>query len=353
MGGDRLTVEELRGRIGKLPRVRLAFLPTPLQHCPHLSEELGVDLWVKRDDLTGLAFGGNKTRNLEFRMAEAVEAGADVLVFGVEITSNSARQTTAAANVVGLPIVLVLRGEAEREPQGNLLVNLLLGAEVRVVDVPSFNDLGPVLEKVAGELRAEGRRPFVLNHARMFARASALGALESLLEILDQLAAAGRRPEHVFLSSGGKGQAGLVLAKKALGLDVRIRGIASTQNEDPWGYATRVANETAELLGLDVRVSPSDVENTFDYIGNGYGIPTDAGLEAMVRFARREAILLDPVYTGKAAAGLFDQIRRGSVLRGATMVFVHTGGQPALFSQSRALTEYLHRQSGATEITRT
>src|SRR2546425_1258565 len=197
------TGEELRARIAKTPRVKLAFLPTPLQHCPRLSADLGVDLWVKRDDLTGLAFGGNKTRNLEFRMAEALEAGADVLVFGVEITSNSARQTAAAANALGLPLVLVLRGAPEGEPQGNLLVNLLLGAEVRLVDVPSFNALGPVLERVAEELRTRGRRPFVLNHARMFARASALAYVESLLEILEQMATAGRRPEHVVLCSGG------------------------------------------------------------------------------------------------------------------------------------------------------
>jgi len=336
-----LTGEELRARIAKTPRVKLAFLPTPLQPCLRLSADLGVDLWVKRDDLTGLAFGGNKTRNLEFRMAEAVEAGADILVFGVEITSNSARQTAAAANVLGLPLVLVLRGEHPGEPQGNLLVNLLLGAQIRLVDVPSFNHLGPVLEEVAAELRTAGRRPFVLNHAKMFARASALASVESLLEIREQLAAHGRKPDHVFVSSGGKGQAGLVLAKKALGLPLRIQGIASTQNEDPWAYASKTATEAAELLELGLGVSPAEVENSFDYIGKGYGIPTEAGMDAIVRFARREGILLDPVYSGKAAAGMLDHIRRGLVPRGATVVFIHTGGQPALFSQSHALVEYL------------
>src|SRR5439155_4044541 len=119
LGLSMTTADDLRARIAKVPRVRLAFLPTPLQHCARLSADLGVDLWIKRDDLTGLAFGGNKTRNLEFRMAEALEAGADVLVFGVEITSNSARQTAAAANAFGLPLVLVLRGAPEGEPQGN------------------------------------------------------------------------------------------------------------------------------------------------------------------------------------------------------------------------------------------
>jgi 1-aminocyclopropane-1-carboxylate deaminase/D-cysteine desulfhydrase-like pyridoxal-dependent ACC family enzyme len=345
-----MTAAELRERIAKIPRVRLASLPTPLQRCPNLSADLGVDLWVKRDDLTGLAFGGNKTRNLEFRMAEAIAAGADVLVFGVEITSNSARQTAAAANAVGLPLILVLRGEPEGEIQGNLLVNLLLGAEVRLTDVPSFNDLGPVLERVAAGLRAEGRRPFILNHATMFARASALGTMESVLEILEQ--SGGRAPDWLFVSSGGKGQAGFVLARKLLGLPTRVVGIASTKNEDPWEYAAQVATETAGLLGLDVRVEPGEVENTFDYIGAGYGIPTDAGLDAIVRFARREALLLDPVYTGKAAAGCLDRIRRGDVPPGSRVVFVHTGGQPALFSQARALVDHLGRLPGSTGIRR-
>lgn len=345
-----LTPEELRARIAKIPRVRLACLPTPLQRCPRLSADLGVDLWVKRDDLTGLAFGGNKTRNLEFRMAEAVQAGADALVFGVEITSNSARQTAAAANALGLPLVLVLRGEPDDEPQGNLLVNLLLGAEVRLTDVPSFNHLGPVLEQVAAELRADGRRPFVLNHASMFARASALATLECVLEILDQ--SGGRAPDWLFVSSGGKGQAGFALARKLLGLPTRVVGIASTKNEDPWEYAAQTATETAALLGLAVRVEPGEIENSFDYIGAGYGIPTDAGWEAIVHFARREGLLLDPVYTGKAAAGCLDRIRRGDVPPRSRVVFVHTGGQPALFSQSRALVDHLRRQPGSTGIRR-
>ncbi len=345
-----MTPAELRARIAAVPRVRLACLPTPFHPAPRLSAELGVDLWVKRDDLTGLAFGGNKTRNLEFRMAEAIEAGADVLVFGVEITSNSARQTAAAADALGLPLILVLRGEPEGEIQGNLLVNLLLGAEIRLTDVPSVNDLGPVLERVAGDLRAQGRHPFILNHGRMFARASALGTMECLLEILEH--GGGRAPDWLFVSSGGKGQAGFLLAKRLLGLPTRVIGVASTKNEDPWEYAARVATETAALLGLDVRVEPGEVENSFDWIGPGYGVPTDAGLDAIVRFARREGLLLDPVYTGKAAAGCLDRIRRGDVPPGSRVVFVHTGGQPALFSQSRALVEYLRRLPGSAPIRR-
>jgi L-cysteate sulfo-lyase len=338
------TAADLRQRIAALPRVRLAFLPTPIQHCPNLSKDLGVDLWVKRDDLTGPAFGGNKMRNLEWRMAEAQASGADVLVFGVEATSNSARQTTAAANMLGLPLVLVLRGRPDTEPQGNLLCDLVLGAEVRLLDLPTYHDLGRAVEDVVGELRAQGRRPWSLTHGTMFECGAALATVENFLEILELLEPHGKRPDAIFISSGGKGLAGLVLAKKALGLPIRVAGIASTSNEDPWRYAAETANRTAALLGLPVTVSPEDVDATYDYIGPGYGIPTPEGLDAILLFARREGLILDPVYTGKAAAGMLDQIRRGLVPRGATVVFVHTGGQPALFAQSRAIMRHIEER---------
>ncbi len=338
------TAADLRSRIAAVPRVKLAFLPTPIQHCPNLSKDLHVDLWVKRDDLTGPAFGGNKMRNLEWRMAEAIGSGADILVFGVEATSNSARQTTAAANMLGLSLVLVLRGKPEAEPQGNLLCDLVLGAEVRLLDLPTYHDLSQAVQDVVAELRARGRRPWSLNHGKMFQCGAALATVENMLEILELLPH-GRRPEHIYLSSGGKGLAGLMLAKKALGLPVRVVGIASTSNEDPWQSTAQIATETAALLGLPITVSPGEVEASWDYIGPGYGIPTPQGMDAILAFARREGILLDPTYTGKAAAGMIDHIRRGMIPKGSTVVFVHTGGQPALFAQSRALVHHIEKQA--------
>jgi 1-aminocyclopropane-1-carboxylate deaminase/D-cysteine desulfhydrase-like pyridoxal-dependent ACC family enzyme len=343
-----LTTGDLRARIAKHPRVKLAFLPTPIQRCENLSKDLGVDLWVKRDDLTGPAFGGNKMRNLEWRMAEAIDAGADILVFGVEATSNSARQTTAAANMLGLPLVLVLRGKPEPEPQGNLLCDLVLGAEVRLLDLPTYHDLDQAVQDVVTELRAKGRRPWSLNHGKMFRCGAALATVENFLEILELLGPHGRRPEQIYISSGGKGLAGLMLARKALGLPVRVVGIASTANEDPWKSTAEIATETAVLLGLPITITPDEVEASWDYIGPGYGIPTPAGMDAVLAFARREGILLDPTYTGKAAAGMLDHIERGVVPKGATVVFVHTGGQPALFAQSRALVDHIaHHDSHA------
>lgn len=342
MGGI-LTPSALRSRIYSIPRVKLAFLPTPLQYCPTLSRELGVSLWIKRDDLTGLAFGGNKTRNLEFRMAEALSAGADVLIFGVEVTSNSARQTAAAANMLGIPLILVLRGQLGASPQGNLLCDLILGADVRIVEVPSIHSLDPILKETAHQLQLKGHRPFILNHGKMFATGAALAYAECLLEILAQMD--GRAPDYIYISSGGKGQAGLLLASKALGLHTHIVGIAATHNEDPWESAARIATETAKFLGLDLTISPDEVDNTLEYLGPGYGVPTPEGLQAILLFARKEGILLDPVYTGKAAAGLLDHVQKGKVAPGSTVVFIHTGGQPALFTYSDSLVRFMQETS--------
>jgi 1-aminocyclopropane-1-carboxylate deaminase/D-cysteine desulfhydrase-like pyridoxal-dependent ACC family enzyme len=335
------TRDEIRNRIARFPRVRLACLPTPLQPCPRVSAELNIDLWIKRDDLTGLAFGGNKTRNLEFRMAEAQQSGADVLVFGVEVESNSARQTTAAANMLGLPIVLVLRGRPDTPVQGNLLIDYLLGADVRIIDIAPDADLDAEVERVAGELRRSGRRPFNVNASPMFARASALAYIEAFLEIADQLAP--RDMDAVYMSSSAKGLAGLILGSRLTGSRTRIVGVSATHGRGDLRERTaKIATEAAEALGWpEIRITREDAEVTADYVGRAYGAPTPAGNEAVLYLARREGILLDPIYTGKAAAGLFADARAGRIPRGARVVFVHTGGQPALFSHAGTLLDTL------------
>ena len=335
------THDEIRNRIARFPRIRLACLPTPLQPCPRASGDLGIELWIKRDDLTGLAFGGNKTRNLEFRMAEAQRSGADVLVFGVEIGSNSARQTAAAANILGLPIVLVLRGRPDAPVQGNLLVDYLLGADVRIVDLAPDADLDAEVARVTDELRGSGRRPFNINASAMFARASALAYVEAFLEIADQLAP--REMDAVYMSSSAKGLAGLILGGRLTGSRARIVGVSATRGRGDLRERTaRIAMEAAEAIGWpEIRLAPDDVEVTAEYVGPAYGVPTPAGNDAVLYLARREGILLDPVYTGKAAAGLLADVRARRIPQGARVVFVHTGGQPAIFAHAGALLETL------------
>jgi 1-aminocyclopropane-1-carboxylate deaminase/D-cysteine desulfhydrase-like pyridoxal-dependent ACC family enzyme len=324
------TPEQIRAAIARVPRRAFAFLPTPLEACPRLSAQLGVRLWIKRDDMTGLAFGGNKTRNLEFRLAEALDAGADTLLFGVETTSNSARQTTAAANKLGLRTVLFLRGAPpEGAPQGNLLLNRLLGAEVHYLQGDDAV-LAAAMAERAAELRRAGHRPFDLNAAPMFAVASALAYAECLLEIRDQL---GGLPQHIYMTSGGKGHAGLVLGRTLLGAPCRVVGVAvSEPDRDRRPEVLAIAAAATARIGLDVAVTPVDVESTRAFVGPGYGLPSAEGLESIRLLAATEGVLLDPVYTGKGMAALLADVRSGRIAPGSDVVFVHTGGTPALFS---------------------
>lgn len=317
----------------QLPRVSLALTPTPLHEAPRLARELGIGrLFIKRDDLTGLAFGGNKTRNLEFRMADAVDKGADVFIAGLEAQSNSARQTTAAANILGMKPILVLRRDRDWASQGNLLVDKILGADVRFVDTANAAEMDRVLREVEAEQRAQGRNPYVMNHNPAFALGSALAYVLCTLEIVEQTAALGVDPTHLYMCSGNKGHAGLILGRKLL--DKRFRTVAISQRygDDRISGALSGAQDGAEALGWEIPLSEDDVETYDDYVGEAYGLPSPAGMEAIKRAARTEGLLLDPIYTAKAMAGLIDHARKGIVDVTSVVVFIHTGGLPALFA---------------------
>ena len=327
------TIEEIRSRVAKLPRVPLALTPTPLQELPRLGKELGIGrLLVKRDDLTGLALGGNKTRNLEFRMADAVAQGADVFIAGLEAQSNSARQTTAAANILGMRTILVLRTDRDWGWQGNLLVDRILGADVRLVETDDNAELDRVLRDVAEEQRQLGRRPYVMNHAGAFAIGSALAYLLCTLEIVEETAALGLSPTHLYMTSGNKGHAGLVLGRKLLGASFRTVAISQRRADDRVPGALSGARDAARQLGWDVELTEADVESYEDYVGAGYGLPTPEAIAAIRLAARTEGLILDPVYTGKAMAGLIDHARSGRLGPDDTVIFIHTGGTPALFA---------------------
>jgi D-cysteine desulfhydrase/L-cysteate sulfo-lyase len=338
-----LTPDQIRLRIRRVPRVSLALTPTPLQELPRLAAELGIGrLFVKRDDLTGLAFGGNKARNLEFRMADAVAQGTEVFIAGLEAQSNSARMTTAAANLLGMRTILVLRRERDEDWQGNLLVDRVLGAEVRFVDTKDPAEMDRVLRATADEVRASGQKPFVMNHAASFSMGSAVAYVLCTLEIVEQMAALGLEPRHLYMASGNKGHAGLILGRKLLGKSYRTVAISQHYADDRVSGALDGARAALRMLDWDLPLSEEDVESYDEYVETTYGSPSPSGLAALRLCARLESLLLDPIYTAKAMAGLMDHARRGLLGRDDVVVFVHTGGLPALFAfKDELLTAYV------------
>lgn len=333
---------DLQRHIDALPRIQLAYKNTPLEECSRFAAalETSAQILVKRDDLTGVAFGGNKLRNLEFRLAEAINRQADTLILGVDILSNSARQTAGAAARLGLQLILVLVGEKPAGAyQGNLLVDKLLGAEIHFVKNRTAQD--EKMQMIEEKLLQAGARPYVMTFSPIFEQASAIAYAECTLEILQQLEQKGLSLDWLYMSSSGKGIAGPLLAVKALGLATKVVSVSPANTE---GHAivkaVQVANDAAARLGLDVRISETDLRHHDGYAGPGYGVPTAEGVAAMRLIARTEGLITDPVYTGKALAGLVDDIRAGVIQSQDTVVFVHTGGQPLIFDNAAAITEH-------------
>jgi D-cysteine desulfhydrase family pyridoxal phosphate-dependent enzyme len=331
-----ISPEELKARIDRLPRIKLGYFPTPLDDCPRLTKAIGgPPILMKRDDLTGLAFGGNKTRQLEFMMADALSKGADVVVAGAYTQSNFCRQTAAAARKLGLDVVLVLRqGEKGPEPQGNMLLFRLLGADIRVLE-RSEDSEHPMAkyEEVAEELRRKGRKPYIVNKARELGAVSYVGCI---LELWDQIRQRNLKVDYLFSSAADMTQAGLALGAKAIGAPFKVVGITPIRWKTPRAVdIADLANRTAELLEIDVKLKPEEIANHDDYVGPRYGVVTEEGRKAIELLARTEGIFLDPVYTSKAMAGLIDFIRKGKIGSDRTVVFLHTGGTPALFSYNK------------------
>jgi D-cysteine desulfhydrase family pyridoxal phosphate-dependent enzyme len=330
----------LQARIDALPRLRLAHLPTPLEHCPRLGAALGLDLWIKRDDLTGLAFGGNKTRQLEFLFADILATGADTVVAGAYTQSNWCRQITGAARKLGLEVALVLlHGEKGPALQGNLLLDVLMGADVSVVDLDSMERLTPLLEAKAAQLDRAGRRPYIVRPFGLDRQTlGAIGYVNGALELDAQLQAAGIEPDFLYLCGANMTPAGMALGVKALGRRTRLVNIAPIVWSEPRALdIARLAGAAAARLDLDVRITPADIDNHDEYIGVRYGVVTESGREALRLVAGSEGIMLDPVYSAKAMAGLIDHARTGRIGQGRTVVFLHTGGTPALFAYAEEL----------------
>ena len=331
----------MKNRINEHPRLSLAHLPTPLDFCSRLSKLLcGPSIYIKRDDLTGLAFGGNKTRQLEFLLPEVVRQKADVLVAGAYTQSNWCRQITAATRKLELDVVLVLvHGEKGPTRQGNLLLNDLMGAEIRIVKIPDIQELPPYIEEEAERLRKGGRRPFIINpfDPEILAQ-SAIGYVNASIELDQQMATLGVQADYIYVSGANMTPAGLALGMRLLGRKTQVVGISPVRWKEPRSVdIARIANATANLLGVDIELTPEEINCSEDYVGLRYGVVTQASREALGMVAQAEGIFLDPVYSSKAMAGLIDHIRKKQIVKGENAVFVHTGGTPALFSYATDL----------------
>ncbi len=328
--------------LAKFPRRRYTAGQTPLERLPRFSEALGgPNICIKRDDLLGLTAGGNKTRKLEFLAADALAKGADTLITCGAIQSNHCRLTLAAAVKEGLKCRLVLEeripGSYDPRASGNNLLYNLLGAEqVRVV--PAGASMLDEMAAVDGELAAAGRKGYVIPGGGSNAL-GALGYAACAQEIAAQMFDLGLDLDAIFCASGSAGtQAGLIAGLQGCGMNVPVLGInVSRTKEVQEASVYKLAQATAELAGLTAAVPRESVVCFGDYVGQGYSLPTPEMAEAVKLLARTEGILLDPVYTGKAMAGLIDLVRKGRFAENRNILFVHTGGSPALY----AYKEYL------------
>ncbi|MDG4647506.1 D-cysteine desulfhydrase [Roseibacterium sp. SDUM158017] len=328
--------------LARFPRRFLAHLPTPLERLDRLSAELGgPDIWIKRDDCTGLSTGGNKTRKLEFLMAEAELQGADMVITQGATQSNHARQTAAFAAKLGMGCHLLLEDRTgSNDPNyignGNVLLDHLHGATTETR--PGGADMNAEMETVAERFRAEGRKVYIIPGGGSNPT-GALGYVNCAFELVGQLNDRALAVDHIVHATGSAGtQAGLVTGLKACNAQIPLLGIGvRAPRPVQEGNVFALAVRTAEKLGCPDVVAREDVVANTDYVGAGYGIPTESGLEAIRMFAQLEGILLDPVYSAKGAAGLIDLVRKGHFGKGERVVFLHTGGSVALFGYDRAL----------------
>lgn len=324
---------EIQQAIDRLPRHRLTHLPTPLQLCEHLSRTLGGPrIWIKRDDLTGLAFGGNKSRYLEFTLAEATAQGADAVVLSAVVHSNHCRQFAAAAAQLGLKAVLVLRADespmGRRTPiTGNYLLDHLFGADVRVSPP---DQLQAAIAEEMERLRQEGYTPFT----GLSGLLSRVAYVQCALEIHRQFADLGIAPRHLVIGSGGNSLAGTVAGLELLGSSIHYIGTPQSKMSDPAEAPLRIARsaqETAAHLGLSCDPDPQRIHVDDSCVGPGFGYPDDRACQAVLLLARTEGIVVDPTYSGKAFACLLDRIEKGEMCSGEDVIFVHTGGTPLTF----------------------
>jgi len=352
MNGEKMAIS-----IEKLPRVKLANLPTPLEEMPRLSKILeGPKIWIKRDDCTGLAFGGSKVRALEFTMADAIDKGADTIITIGSFQSNHARLTAAASRKLGLRAVLVLRGEKPKKYEGNLLLDYILGADIRFVK-EKWRELPNTVKKIAKELKDEGRIPYILP-AGGSSPIGTIGYIDVVTELQTQAKNIGLEIDYVVHATGSGGTlAGLTVGNRMLNTNMKVIGIINTGiigiitagiKKRLIHKTLKIANNVCKILNMDITLESKDLSLIYNYTEEKRII------NAIMLVAQTEGILLDPNYTGKAMATLIDMVKEKKFDKEDNIVFIHTGGTPALFVHSRTRPSplpdsfiNLHRKIGA------
>ena len=319
-----------------LPRLELAKLPTPLDRVENLGKSLGdLDLWFKRDDLTGFGLGGNKVRSLEYLAADAMKVNSNILITGGSPGSNHVRTTMAVAAHLGLKGVAVLSGTRPSKANGNLLLNQLLDAKLVFTGNPDRSYIDNYIEDEAERLRGKGESPYMIRRGGV-SSLGCIGYVSAAVEICSQLQSLNLNPDILLCATGcGVTQAGLLVGFKLMGLNCRLYGITVSRSRDECiAYIKQLINETEDVLGLDSRVKNDEIFVFDEYIGEGYSVPTSEGIDAIRLVAQTEGIFLDPIYTGKAMAGLTDLVKKDLIGSDNTVIFLHTGGSPSIFSNS-------------------
>jgi len=328
-------------KLAKFPRLRITHGPTPLEPMHRLTAALGgPNLWIKRDDCTGLATGGNKTRKLEYLVADAMQQGADTLITQGATQSNHARQTAAIAAKMGMECHIILEDRtgyrhADYQHSGNVFLDHLYGAHLN--EVPGNTPMDKAMEDLAAQLRAKGRKTYTIPGGGSNAL-GALGYVTAALELADQAMNMGLNIDELVHATGSAGtQAGLVVGMEGARTQIPVLGIGVRAPRQPQeDKVFMLAQQTAELLGVPGSVAREKVVANCDHIGAGYGIPTPGMMEAVTMLARLEGILLDPVYSGKGMAGLIHLVRTGHYRKGQNIVFLHTGGAVGLYGYMHA-----------------
>jgi 1-aminocyclopropane-1-carboxylate deaminase/D-cysteine desulfhydrase-like pyridoxal-dependent ACC family enzyme len=335
-----ITRDELLEPVHRLPREPIAQLPTPMEEATRLREAIGPEaprIFLKREDYTGFAYGGNKVRHLEFRLADIRKRGATALTIMNPAVSNHARLHAALAAKYGLKAyILKIPSDHDADVNGNLLLSRLFGAEIIEPTSGDPETMTREYRELIARLEAEGHVVYDTHNDPYSTIAGAFGFIFGAVEMLDQLEAVGVEPDRIFLVYGASA-AGLVLAGKLLGKSYRVHAVNIGDAHDPHEYVLDFANRTSELLGYGIEITSDDFDVSTEYGEPGYAVPGPDALEAISLAARTEAMIVDPVYTGKSLAALIGEIRKGHIRSDENVVFIHTGGTPNPFSYSQML----------------